>query len=180
MYRTGHYGAALLAYAPIAAVVVSAGFRTLAFLGAAVTLGLATLPDFDHRLPLVSHRGITHTVWFAIVVGGVVGFLGSVVGASLGPTAETIVGTAGFVVGFVSIASHVAADALTPAGVRPFAPLSSRQFSYSVTTAKNPIANYTLLVVGVFAVAAAVIVGNGIADVLPAVPVGSPVPQVLP
>jgi inner membrane protein len=67
----------------------------------------------------------------------------------------------------VAIGSHVAADALTPAGVRPFAPLTSRKYTYSVTTAKNPVANYLLLALGAVAAAGAFVLGNGLADAIP-------------
>jgi inner membrane protein len=167
MYRTGHYGAALLAYAPIVAVLLATGFRTLALLGAPVAVALATLPDYDLRVPFLDHRGLTHTVWFAIAVGVTGGLVAGLAGNSQGPVAAIGLGIFGFVVGTVSIGSHVAADALTPAGVRPFAPLRSRHYSYSVTTAKNPIANYALLGLGLIAIAGAFVLGNRIAAGLP-------------
>ncbi|MFW5900591.1 MAG: hypothetical protein ACOCTH_02300 [Halodesulfurarchaeum sp.] len=41
MYRTGHYGAALLAYAPVAFLLVASGSGELAMTGGAIVL-LAT------------------------------------------------------------------------------------------------------------------------------------------
>jgi inner membrane protein len=69
MHRERHVGAAMLAYAPLGAVVLALGFDTYALLGAVVAVGLAMLPDYDQRVPSVRHRGPTHTVWFALTVG---------------------------------------------------------------------------------------------------------------
>ena len=120
MYRKGHVGAALLAYAPIAAVVVAIGFDGVAIGGGAVAVGLASLPDADQRVPFISHRGVTHTVHFAVGIGVLLGLGGGLVGASGGPVPAIALGAFGFVVGTVTLLSHVAADALTPMGVEPF------------------------------------------------------------
>ncbi|MFC7131862.1 MULTISPECIES: metal-dependent hydrolase [Salinibaculum] len=154
MYRTGHSGAALLAYAPLGFATLAAGLADLALLGGACALALATLPDVDQRLPGVAHRGPTHTVWFALAVGGLVGATGVAV-AGGGPLAAVGVGAFGFAVGTLSILSHVAADALTPMGVTPFTPFRDDHYTYDVVKAKNPVANAALLALGVAATAAA-------------------------
>jgi len=156
MYKTGHYGAALLAYAPLGFLAVVAGFRDLAVLGGGLALALATLPDVDHRVPGISHRGVTHTVWFALAVGGTVGALAALLGAGRGPLAGTGVGVFGFAVATASILSHLGADALTPMGITPFAPLRDAHYTYDVTPAKNSLANAALLGLGVAATVAAV------------------------
>ncbi|MFB6298176.1 MAG: metal-dependent hydrolase [Salinirussus sp.] len=153
MHREGHYGAALLAYAPIGFLTLLAGGRQLALLGAAAALALAMLPDQDQRIPGLSHRGPTHTVWFALLVGVVVGALGAAVGARPAGTGFWSLATVaaagfGFVVGTVTITSHIAADALTPMGVTPLAPFDDRHVTYDLATADNPLANYGLLVLG--------------------------------
>lgn len=55
---------------------------------------------------------------------------------------------AGGYLGTVTVCSHIAADALTPAGVEPFAPKRDDWYSYDVAKASNPIANGVLLVIG--------------------------------
>jgi LmbE family N-acetylglucosaminyl deacetylase len=45
------------------------------------------LPDVDLRLPLVPHRGPTHTVWFALAVAAGGGAVGWTAGAPAGPLA---------------------------------------------------------------------------------------------
>jgi inner membrane protein len=164
MYRKGHVGAALLAYAPIAAVVVAIGFDGVAIGGGAVAVGLASLPDADQRVPFISHRGVTHTVHFAVGIGVLLGLGGGLVGASGGPVPAIALGAFGFVVGTVTLLSHVAADALTPMGVEPFH--DGRHYSYDVTRAANPVANYVLLGLGIVAVVVAYAVGVGVAALL--------------
>ena len=166
MYRNGHYGGALLVYAPVGAIVFGLGYPTLAALGGAIAVGGAMLPDLDQRVPLIAHRGITHTLWFALLAGGVLGGLGVFVGLEQGPTAAARLGGFGAVVGVVTIGAHVLADALTPMGVRPFAPLSRRKYTLGLVRADNTIANYTLFALGVAAAALAFVGGNALAAFL--------------
>jgi inner membrane protein len=160
MYREGHVGAALIAYAPVGTVTLATGFEELAVFGALGAVGLAMTPDVDQRIPGIKHRGITHTVWFAAIIGATCGAAGALVGASDGILAGVGLTVWGFVVGTVVTASHVFADALTPAGVRPLAPYRDQEYSVAFARASNPIANYLLLAVGVGAVAAALWIGT--------------------
>jgi len=160
MHRKGHVGGALLAYAPVGFVTAAAGFRALAIIGGAAAVAGAMIPDVDQQVPFIDHRGPTHTIWFAVAVGVVGAVVGGAVGWSTGVVASVGLAVFGFVVGGVTIGSHIAADALTPAGVRPFAPVRTRRYTYDVTKAKNPIANYALL--GIGAVVAMVGVGAGV------------------
>lgn len=57
------------------------------------------------------------------------------------------------------------ADALTPAGVEPFG--DGRHYSYEVARAANPLANYTLLAIGLLAVAVAYALGGAVATLVP-------------
>ena len=155
MHHEGHVGAALLAYAPLLA---AAGFLdALAFgiVGAAGMVALAMVPDYDMRIPLVKHRGVTHTVAFAVLVGSVLGVTALVAASSAAPATAASVGGFVFFVGSLSVLSHVAADALTPMGVKPFWPLSTRRYSLDLVRADNVVANYLLFVLGIAASAAA-------------------------
>jgi len=166
MYRTGHYGAALLGYAPLGVLLLLSGLSELAILGGVGAVTLAMVPDLDQRVPGVPHRGPTHTVWFGLLVGGVVGVGAGLAGSSQGIIEAIGLAVLGFLVGAVSVLSHIAADALTPAGVRPFAPVRDRRYSYNVATAKNPIANYALLGAGVLVSGVALVVGSMLRDYL--------------
>lgn len=166
MYQFGHYGAALLAYAPLAGLLAAADAAELAVLGAGIVVVLSTLPDVDHRLSLVEHRGLTHTVWFVVLVGLAVAVLGGAVGAAAGPLAALGLATFGLLLGCLSVGSHVAADALTPMGVRPFAPLDERWVGFDVVGARNPVANGLLLVIGVLGCLFAIAAGARVAEFL--------------
>lgn len=161
---TGHVGAALAAYSPIAFVSLVADAPGLAMVGTLVTVALASLPDADHHVPLVAHRGYSHTVWFALIVGAgcAAAFAGgvSLLGLTIGRLDPLDLGAFGFAVGTVVVLSHVVADALTPMGVAPFSPLRRKRYSLGVTAAANPVANLLLLLLGLGAAAATALLGT--------------------
>lgn len=155
MYWRGHVGIALLAYAPVAGAVRVAGEPGLATLGAVVAVAFATLPDADEWLP-VAHRGPTHTVAFAVAAGAVAALAagialpaGTPAGTTLPPLTPVFVGG----VATLSVGSHVAGDAITPMGIRPFRPLSAWHVTLDLTPAANPRANRLFLGLGVAALA---------------------------
>ena len=78
MYWKGHYGVSLLVFAPIAFALLAVGRADLAVVTGGAMLWLATLPDIDHRLPLIPHRGPTHSLLFAALVGGAFAAVGAV------------------------------------------------------------------------------------------------------
>jgi len=161
VYQLGHYGLALLVYAPVGAALVREGHVVAAYLGGAVMVGTATFPDCDHRLPFVSHRGPTHSVPFALLFGAAFGAGGSALGPVLGPVIGVDPAAFGFAIGTLSVVTHLLGDVLTPMGIRPLWPLSRRSYSLGLTTAKNPVANYALFALGVFATAATLL-GMGV------------------
>lgn len=162
MYRRGHLGVSLLVFAPIGLALVVYGRADLAFVAGATMLWLSMLPDTDHRIPFVSHRGPTHTLAFALLVGAVGGGGGIGLAFVLGGDAATFAAF-GFGIGAVTVLAHLLGDALTPAGVPLLWPLSSRDFSVSLTRADNTLANYVLLAAGVCATAAATAVAVRVA-----------------
>jgi inner membrane protein len=168
MYRNGHYGAALLGYAPIGAVTVALGFDVAAVGGAIGALGLAMVPDWDQRVPGLPHRGPTHTVQFAALVAVAVGALGALAGflnADVGPFGTLALAILGSAVGGVTILSHVAADALTPMGVDPLG-ADGRHVSYGVCRADSTLGNYGLLALGAIVALLAYALGSGVHDAL--------------
>jgi len=159
MYRNGHYGAALLAVAPIGAVLTAAGLFELAVAAGVTAVALAVVPDLDQRVPGIAHRGPTHTVWFALMIG-VITSVATVAVAIAGPVVSAVTG---FVVGTGTIGSHIAADALTPAGIRPWRPVNDTHYSLDLVKAKNAFANYVLLGLGIAGAALAAWVGSTVA-----------------
>lgn len=172
MHRSGHVGIWLLLYTPVAFVLFAADSPALAVLGGAIIFVVEPLPDRDQRVPLLKHRGFSHTIGFALLVGVVIGSLGWFVGdqafvlvgewlsrsryAAIGSAVansrsavdETFLTVFGFAIGTFAILAHLAGDVLTPSGIRPFWPLSDQSFSLSLVQAKNPIANALLLLGG--------------------------------
>jgi inner membrane protein len=117
------------------------------------------VPDLDQRVPMIAHRGPTHTVWFALLVG-----VALAAGSALAITATVMTVLTGFVVGAGTIVSHIAADALTPAGVRPWSPLDDTHYSFDIVKAKNPLANYALLGLGIAGAVLSVWIGTTVAN----------------
>lgn len=154
MLRTGHTGLALLAVSPILAWWADNGLRLPLLAWVAIALIAARVPDLDRRLPGVSHRGLTHTVWFVLLLplGAVVG-LAIHLGAS-GPSAGGLLWW-GFLAAVAGGLSHLLGDALTPMGVRPLWPTSDRRLAVGLVRAGDPIPNYLLLLLGVGAIAVA-------------------------
>ncbi len=87
--------------------------------GGAVAVALSTTPDYDHRVPLIAHRGPTHTLLFALVVGAVLAAVAAVAATEEAPVEAPILATFAFTVGTLSIGSHLLADWLTPMGIHP-------------------------------------------------------------
>lgn len=156
VYRTGHYGVALLVYAPVGFALLAAGRPGPAVAGGVLAVVVTPVPDYDQRIPLVTHRGSTHTVAFALLVGSALG--GGALVAGFGREAAAFAAA----VGVLGIGAHLLADWLTPAGVRPFWPLSGREYSLSLTRAANPLANYALLALGVLVTATGLLVWGGL------------------
>ena len=162
MYRKGHYGVSLLVFAPIAFVLLAVDQTGLAVVTGGVLLWLAMLPDLDHRIPGIAHRGPTHSLPFAALVGGVCAAAGAgletaAVGTS--PVAGVSLPLLGFAIGALAVLAHLLGDALTPAGVNFLWPVSARTYTVGLCRADNTVANYGLFAAGVFATGAAAYLG---------------------
>jgi inner membrane protein len=178
MHRSGHWGLALLCYSPVVFGALSTDITTLPLvvIGAVVTSSLCMLPDIDQWLPLVNHRGITHTIWFALLVGAVLGggafvlvqgagqsVLGqwirgeTLLGSSLSVTAGWFFGATGVLV----VVSHLLGDWLTKMGIRPWSPLSKHKHRLGITRADSWIANGVLYILGAGTAIASFAAGTG-------------------
>ncbi|SEP99052.1 metal-dependent hydrolase [Natrinema salaciae] len=149
MYRDGHAGFNALLYAPFVPLVSDRWSLRLALVGAVVALGVATLPDLDQPAPRIRHRGPTHTVWFALLVGVVAG-IGTAIVAPGAPDAFAF----GAAVGAGGVLAHLAGDVVTPMGISPFAPLWRAHVTLDWFASKNARINRALLLVGSSALAA--------------------------
>lgn len=146
MHWPGHVGLGALGYVPLYLWLVSTESTTLALVGLVVAVVASIAPDVDIELS-VPHRGPTHTVWFVALVTT----LATAVGYALGTGSGLPAGIAAIAIGGatgLSLTSHVAVDALTPMGIRPFEPLSSTSFSLRVVKSRNRFANRLLFAIG--------------------------------
>lgn len=156
MHRPGHLGVALLAWAPIGALLSQAGLPGTALVGLAIVVSVFMLPDIDLKTPFLTHRGFSHTVWFALLAAGAIGAAGWYVGgtstaaiseltreAGMGP--QPYFALCGFAFTLLGVLSHLAADSLTPMGVPLLWPLSGTDYSLDVCVAKSRLWNLGLL-----------------------------------
>jgi inner membrane protein len=162
MHRKGHVGASLVVYAPFGFLVTALASIEVGVAGALGVAATAMVPDLDMRIPFVKHRGITHTVWFALLTGVALGGVGLAVGLRRGLAEALLAAGAAFLFGVVTIVSHLLADALTPMGIRPYAPVSDTEYTLDLFTAANPLANYGLLGTGSVVVAVALVAGEAL------------------
>lgn len=159
MYREGHYGINALLYSPVVLVVSVYYSLELAIIGSLFFVGVASLPDFDRHfsdsmetkrsniwtLIPIRHRGFTHTIWFA----GIIGAVGAGLGVVVIPFHEPVIaGGFAFAASFFGITGHILGDALTPMGVKPLSPLSKTTRTVNLCNASNTIANYGFLTAG--------------------------------
>ncbi|MFB6152417.1 MAG: metal-dependent hydrolase [Haloarculaceae archaeon] len=155
MYPAGHYGMALLAWAPVAAALVGSGHEVAALAGVVGVLVLARVPDYDRHVRGLTHRGVTHTIPFALLVGALLGSVGFLLGAALAGAPPLALGGFGLLVGVISTGSHLLADVLTPIRIAPFWPVTSADCSLGVVEPDSWGGNYGLLALGVAATVAA-------------------------
>lgn len=190
MHRQGHAGIALLVYAPVAYVLLRADQLALAAFGLIGMFLLEPLPDRDMEIPGFKHRGGSHTVLSATLIGlcvaGMILVAGTfverqAVAAFVAPASPdaalselfrgiaadvvtldfTVLAGFGFSIGILAVGSHLLGDVLTPMGIRPFWPVSARKLSLNLWTASNRIANPVLFVFGIAAFVSAVWFGAG-------------------
>ena len=156
MYLLGHLGAAMTAYVLARRGLSGRGRgRGGSPLSSALVglLALTMAPDVDHCVPWLDHRGFTHTVWFAALLGVAVALAATAVDRRLtdGASSSSRSGRCaarGFAVGAGAVLVHLVADVITPMGVRPLAPFSDVGGSLSLVSAGDPRANAALFATG--------------------------------
>lgn len=164
MYKEGHHGLNALLYTPIFIAISFLYSVEVGIVGAIAFVGVSSIPDIDrhfdsgmnshrsdiwHIIP-IKHRGFTHTIWFGAIVGGLGAGLVIIMLETYAPGAVPVLigGCFGFFCGFGGVMGHLLGDVVTPAGIRPFSPLSRTRYSLGLFTAANQIINYLFLCVG--------------------------------
>ena len=153
MYLLGHLGVLFALYAAGRAASLFDATRTgTPFLALCALLVMS--PDADLLVPELAHRGPTHTVWFALALGGVAaGGLTALRPARADVRLSLPAASFGFLAGSFAVVAHLVGDALTPMGIRPLAPLASETWTLSLFLAADPTANRALLLSGLLALA---------------------------
>ena len=175
MHRQGHSGIVLLALACSTYGLLGAGRPLLAVLAWGV-VWIEPLPDYDLRTPLLTHRGTSHSLVAAVVVGGCCAGLGWLLGTYLTAPllpwlrAEVLLGSewrmhvdvldaaslslVGFCLGAGGIVLHLLGDIITVSGIQPFLPFSQRRVRLARFRAASTPVNSLLFGMGVLAIVA--------------------------
>ena len=112
MYRLGHTGIALLVLAPLTYGLIEAHKPLLVLITALGVLAIEPLPDLDFRLPILDHRGVSHSLLAAVCIGGFLALCGWVATGQVAPALASVFTT---VSGAVTSAA-ASLQSLTPSG----------------------------------------------------------------
>jgi inner membrane protein len=147
----GHVGFALMVLSPLGTLTscLDATYSMLTpFIVAGFSL-LSTIPDVDLKVPLLKHRGTTHSLLAALAVAALLALI-----------APFKVKPMVFVMAFCSVYSHVVADAITYVPVPAFYPLSRRRVALRIVRASSLLANLLPACLGFTAFTLLVIVNS--------------------
>lgn len=158
MERDGHLGISLLLSAPFAYILYAGEPTAILALGVTGVVFWSLLPDVDQLLP-IPHRGPTHS----FVAAGIAGLVTATLAAALVATggdgypafspestfhASLVAAGFGFGIGALGVVSHLLGDVITPMGIRPWWPRSSRKYSLSLVLSADIRANLALAYAG--------------------------------
>lgn len=161
MYSKGHIGLTLLISSLL---MIPFGYNQNSLLIILFSAGLSPLPDIDlewqKRGFPIHHRGVTHSILFAMIIGVLFGLLLLYVFKGL-----LWFGT-GFMGGSLGIVSHLIGDCFTYHGFKPLWPFSDREVALKFCSADNKIVNEGLMVIGGLAFMAYLLITTGSLEVL--------------
>jgi inner membrane protein len=123
-------------FAPVGYWFVTTVTPELALVTGVMMVWFAMLPDIDHRLPLVDHRGVTHSLLFAFLIGSLFGAAGLVLDGTVS-ISKINLGVYGFLFGTLTVGAHLVRDILTAAGVPLLWPLSRNYSRLFHSSAKH-------------------------------------------
>jgi len=143
MYARGHIGLTLLI---LSLLMLPFRENENAFLLIVLASGVSTLPDIDLKwqrwgLP-VRHRGVTHSVLFALLIGFLIG---EVFYYGYETTSWFVTG---FMSGFLGIICHLIGDSFTFHSFKPFWPFSNIKVAFGFCRASDKKVNKNLMMLG--------------------------------
>jgi inner membrane protein len=154
MLRNGHLGLALLV---LSLLGVPFGFGPDNCMICIIIVGaaLSSLPDIDIKTGMIHHRGITHTLLFALIAGICAGII-------FGYFSGFIWGIIGFISGFSGVVLHLLGDIMTFHKFRPLYPFNNREIGYGFFPANSESANNGFLMLGSFAFVFYLVISSGV------------------
>jgi len=156
MNREGHLGASLLYFLPFAVLLVFLDRIELVTLGYVVIFFTFMLPDYDMKIPFLSHRKISHSIFASVFIGLFFLVLTVVVYYSTPSSINEIYTRHPLelilfmgVMGFLTMMFHILGDIYTPTGVPLLAPFDYQSYTFDLFRFDNLLANYLFLLAGV-------------------------------
>ncbi len=144
MSPLGHAGIALFVYSLYRVMLRRYGRDVYPLVGLAVFLLFARAPDWDKKIEMIPHRGVSHTIWLALLAGLLAAYGISLIQRN-GFRFEPVL----FGYGALAVLAHLAGDIITPMGLTPLAPLSGFHHTFELVYARNTTVNSAFLVAGV-------------------------------
>lgn len=150
MNQLGHWGIVLFVFGFVVFGLVARERTQAAQVVTLAALGVGLSPDADLHVASLAHRGVTHTLWAALVAGVALAAVACLVQpfSLVDRREETFYG---FLTGSLGVCCHLVGDVITSMGIKPLYPLVSRSYTFDLVYAHNQAANVALLVGGVMA-----------------------------
>jgi len=141
MHAEGHAGITLIIFSIL---MIPLGWGDYQIIAIGLAVGVSSLPDIDlkYRQYGIHHRGVTHSILFAFLVG--LG-LGALFYSNDNHLLWFVTGFAG---GFGGIMSHLVGDILTYHAFKPLWPIKDTKISLGLCPASNKAVNEGLLAAG--------------------------------
>lgn len=154
MNHKGHAGLTLLIFSVL---MLPFGWSKNAILVVVLAAGLSSLPDLDINLE-IKHRGYTHNILAALVVGIIFGFL------FFYSTSEILEGIMGFTSGFGGVVCHLLGDALTYMKFKPLWPFSDREVGLGWFESGNKGVNNVMMTAGSLVFVLYILITTGVLE----------------
>jgi|AntRauMinimDraft_4_1070384.scaffolds.fasta_scaffold00703_2 inner membrane protein len=184
MRQEGHLGLSLLLSAPFTLGIALLGYVEASFLFTAVVVWFASFPDVDIKLQkwtgkngitglkdliTIKHRGITHTVGFAIGCGTVLSSFGFLILHFILVLSlfDTLLYTIILFFGaFLGVLYHVAGDIVTVTGVNFMPSRRDKNYALDWFNFNNYYGNFGAVILGFTAILLAILTGvSGVIDI---------------